>query len=64
MNMLLVHKVAELLAQQDATETDFMFAVCQRMERLGYTMELHQRGIQGTQVCITKVQADAVSNAE
>ena len=46
--------VAKLLACDEATDSDFMFLVADELHKLGYNLEAHQRGIQGTHLIITK----------
>lgn len=50
----LAERIGKLLSDDRATHPDFMIWVSEELERNGYKIEAHQRGIQGTYLCITK----------
>jgi hypothetical protein len=52
----LIDGVATLLCQHNATHPDFFSKLAEEIEKRGYILECHQRGVQGTYVCISKIE--------
>lgn len=51
----LVEGVADLLCQKACTHPEFLIWLVDEMQRRGYTIEAHQRGIQGTYLCVARL---------
>lgn len=59
-NTKVIEGVATLLCQGAvADDPDFFVKLAAEMERRGYTLEAHQKGVQGTLILVTPQGANA-----